>query len=120
MKTPKTEPNHTVYEWLQPYYQAGATVSSKHYPNNAPVKLPAPVESIIIGVSYLGASGYKGQPKLTPNKLLEIISTQETISTARVKELLPSASESTIDNYTRGARVASKAIFSYLTKQPDS
>lgn len=116
MKTPKIQPNHTVREWLTPYIQDFASVSGVDYVKKDGSELPSAVDSMLIGVSYLDASKDFGKPKLKPNTLLKVLASVDVISVENTKECLPWLGRTSIDNYTAGARVASNAIYDYLTK----
>lgn len=116
MKTPKTCPNHTVREWLTPYVMNLASVSGTDYINKNAIPLPAAVDEIFIGASFLGTTSKFGQPKLKPNTLLHVLASSDIISTANTKECLPWLGKTSVDNYTAGARVASNAIYDYLVK----
>lgn len=116
MKTPKTQPNHTVREWLEPYVMNSASVSGVDYVKKDSLPLPPAIDSMLIGVSYLDASKDLSKPKLKPNTLLKVLASVDTISTANTKECLPWLGRTSIDNYTAGARVASNAIYDYLVK----
>ena len=115
-KPRKLHPNHTVREWLTPYILDFASVSGVDYVKKDAASLPPAVDSMLIGVSYLGSTSKYGQPKLKPNTLLHLISSHDIISTENTKDSLPWLGKSSIDNYTAGARVASNAIYDYLVK----
>lgn len=116
MKTPKTQPNHTVREWLTPYILDFASVTGVDYVKKNGSQLPPAVDSMLIGVSYLDASKGFGKPKLKPNTLLKVLASVDTISTANTKDCLPWLGKTSVDNYTAGARVASNAIYDYLVR----
>lgn len=116
MKTPKLQPNRTVREWLTPYILDFASVSGVDYVKKDSAPLPNAVDSMLIGVSYLGSTSKYGQPKLKPNTLLHILASSDIISTANTKECLPWLGKTSVDNYTAGARVASNAIYDYLVR----
>ena len=116
MKTPIQHPNHTVRAWLNPYILDFASVSGTDYVKKDAIPLPAAVDSMLIGVSYLGSTSKYGQPKLVPNSLLHVISSHDIISIENTKECLPWLGKTSIDNYTAGARVASNAIYDYLVR----
>lgn len=116
MKTQKEHPNHTVREWLTPYIMNFASVSGSDYVKKDAPPLPAAVDSMLIGVSFLGGTSKYGQPKLKPNALLHVLASSDIISTAKTKECLPWLGRTSVDNYTAGARVASNAIYDYLVK----
>jgi hypothetical protein len=120
MKTPRQHPNHTVYEWLNQYFEAKLTKNLMIYESKSLTILPTPIESAVLGSSHLRLNKCRGMPLLKPKTLLDILCTLKVISTQNVKEVIPWAGKTQVDNYTIGARVASNAIYDYLIKDQNS
>jgi hypothetical protein len=120
MKKPYLHPNHTVCEWLNQHFKSKKSENFMFYEPRSLVFLPSPIESAILGTSFLRLNKCRGKPLLNPRTLLEILCTLEIISTQNVKEVIPWAKKTQVDNYTIGARVASNSIYDYLTKDPNS
>lgn len=119
MKKLYMHPNHTVSEWLNQYFEARKSENLMVYESRNLMMLPTPIESAIIGTSYLRLNNCRGKPLLKPKTLLNILCALKIISTHNVKEMIPWAGDTTVDNYTIGARVASNQIFDFLTKDPN-
>lgn len=120
MKKPYLHPNHTVSEWLNQYFEERRPQNLIVYETKSLMILPTPVESAILGTSYLRLNNCRGKPLLKPKTLLDILCSLKIISTQNVKEVIPWAGHTTVDNYTIGARVASNAIYDYLSKDQNS
>lgn len=120
MKTPRLHPNHTVCDWLNQYFEEKKPQNLMVYESKSLMMLPTPIESAILGSSYLRLNKCRGMPLLKPKTLLNILCSLKVISTQNVKEVIPWAGHTTVDNYTIGARVASNAIYDYLTKDQNS
>jgi hypothetical protein len=76
-----------------------------------PTVTPRVLEDVLFGVSHLGSTSSVGQPKLNPNLLFGLIASLRIISTEAVAEFLGSAyGQTSIKNYTLGARLASKTL----------
>lgn len=120
MKKPYLHPNHKVKDWLQHYWLAGITVAGHKHQHSSPAELHKAIEDVLVGVSWLGASGFHGQPKVIPNHVLAILATQEVISTETVTRCLGERYKpSTIKNYVSASRTASRAIYQYIVTNED-
>jgi hypothetical protein len=120
MKKPYLHPNHTVREWLNQFFEERNPQNLMVYDSKSLMMLPTAIESAVLGSSFLRLNKCRGMPLLKPKTLLNILCTLKVISTQNVKEVIPWAGKTQVDNYTIGARVASNAIYDYLTKDPNS
>lgn len=121
----KTADNCAVKQWVHSFWVSGCSVG-----RTGTKRLPRAIEDAIMGATYLGATGYTGQPKLSASRLTTILATIPLLSSKAILDAFgekknaivlkgKGISERQAQNYAIAARIASESIRRYMEQHPD-